>query len=98
LKIVQFAHEKNVSGMVHLTEGIVVSSSFDGTIKVWNIQNEKLLLDQEATNYLQQCYQPTKNIPILFLNFRTLGSIPLLAAGTADGRLLLWHGESREFR
>lgn len=55
------AHKLKITGMVHTldtnNQPIVLSSSIEGTIKVWRIVGEKLELSQDYTDGLAKLFK-----------------------------------------
>ena len=49
IKVVENAHQKRITGVVHIHAGFIVTGSVDGTIKIWKKDGEQIILDKGAT-------------------------------------------------
>jgi WD40 repeat protein len=58
------AHKLKVTGLIHIMDNnnlpLVLSSSIDGTIKVWRIEADKLVLNKEITDGINACFKTPK--------------------------------------
>ena len=78
-----------------------MSSSLDGTIKFWKKEGALFVLDKEATENMNGCFNPNginPDLKIMFMNFKNFGEDSILAAGTSDNRLLFWFGQNMNFK
>lgn len=66
------AHKLKVTGIVHIkgadNQTIVLSSCTEGTIKVWKIQGDKLVLNNQLTEALCGCFKTNNKFEVLFLS------------------------------
>lgn len=67
------AHKLKITGMIHIMDNnnmpIVLSSSNEGTIKVWRIEGDKMVLSPEYTEGLSKCFKTgTNTFEVQFLN------------------------------
>jgi hypothetical protein len=89
------SHTAKITGMVHWDENMLFTSSVAGDIKAWIRSEEGFLFNKEATEELLRKYNPNSTqLEILFLDIITLNEVKILTAGTNDGRLLFWSGNS----
>lgn len=58
--------------MVHILDNIsqliLMSSSIEGTIKLWRIDGNKLVLNTEATDGFSKCFKNNTNFEVEFLS------------------------------
>lgn len=73
VQVVENAHQKNVTGIIHFNSSLMLSSSIDGTIKVWKNEGDKLTLQKSATEMLEKCFNNGNKTEILFLQFKKFG-------------------------
>lgn len=96
--MIENAHQKMVTGIIHLNPQLLMSSSTDGTIKVWKKEGENIELDKASTDYINKLFSVNTKIEIMFINSKTIGEIPVVSAGTNDNRLLFWFGQTMDYR
>jgi hypothetical protein len=74
-----------------------LSSSKDGTIKVWKIEGTNAILDKASCDHLLQTYSAGKKIQILFLDLSLVNGMKVLSAGTNDNRILFFLGDQMQY-
>ena len=94
---IEEAHLSHVTDVVHFSNDIVLSSSKDGTIRVWKIQGTTATLDQNSSDSLFKYYHTGKQVQILFLDLSIVSGMKVLSAGTNDGRLLFFLGDDMKY-
>lgn len=95
---IEQAHQSHVTDVLHFSPEIVLSSSKDGTIRVWKIQGTTASLDQVSTDNLFSTYSTTgKKMQILFLDLSMVNGMKVLSAGTNDNRVLFFLGDQMQY-
>lgn len=56
VKLIENAHQKDVTGLIHFNDNYLLSSSLDGTIKLWKKEGDNFLLDKGPTESLNSCF------------------------------------------
>ena len=97
---VDAAHTNKITGIVNISPTMVFSVALDGSLKVWELKEEKLFLNQEATDKFLAMYSTGQNmkIELLFIDYTLFNEIPVVSVGTSDNRLLLWTGNNLDFK
>lgn len=57
--------------MLHIfsnNQPLLLTSSLDGTIKIWRTEGDKLILSQEMTEAINKCFKGNTNFEVLFLD------------------------------
>lgn len=49
MRVVENAHQKRITGVVHIHSGFIATASIDGTIKIWKKDGEQIGLEKAAT-------------------------------------------------
>lgn len=84
--------------MIHFTPNILLSSSKDGFIKVWNVSGNIVNLDKLSSDNLYKTYATQgKTTQILFLDLSVISGMKVLSAGTNDNRVLFFLGDQFQF-
>ena len=83
--------------VIHFSNDIVLSSSKDGTIKVWKIEGANAIMDKASNDHLLKTYSTGKNIQILFLDLSVVNGMKVLSAGTNDNRILFFLGDQMQY-
>lgn len=90
-RFIQNTHQTKITGIVHLDESLLLTSSLDGQLKAWNLTEKEIKNDVKTTNTLNQCFNPRKiKISLLFLMKTEIGVFNMVLVGTNDSRLLIW--------
>lgn len=99
LNYLQNCHQGKVTGLAHLQENVLLSSSMDGELKVWLQEAETLVCHMESTQRLKSNFNPTNaKLELYFVEVQEVQGVKITAVGTSDGRLLFWLGNELEFR
>lgn len=96
------AHQRKVTDMIeHIINGekFILSSSQDGTIKVWKIEGVNLIFNKPMSDAFIGFYNTVgAKLEILFMNREDIGGSQVLIAGTNDNRLLFWVGAEMSYQ
>lgn len=73
MKFVENAHQKRITGVVHIHGGYIATGSVDGTIKIWKKDGEQIILEKAATEFINNGFNVNTKIEITFINYKTFG-------------------------
>jgi WD40 repeat protein len=98
LLMIDEAHQSHVTEVIHFTPNILLSSSKDGFIKVWNVNGNTISLDKISSDNLFATYATQGKVTqILFLDLSFVGGMKVLSAGTNDNRVLFFLGDQFQY-
>ena len=93
------SHQGKITGVAHFSEGVIISSSMAGELKVWVPEGETLVNHIESTQRLKSNYNPQNaKVELYFVDVTEMKGTKIIAVGTSDGRLLFFFGENLDFR
>jgi serine/threonine protein kinase len=78
-------HTNRISAIAFLDKTRVLSASFDGTVRIWNLQNGELLRTIDVTDRRVNCVLPLPSMPNHFVT------------GDGDGWTTLWNADDSKF-
>lgn len=55
-------------------------------------------MDKAATDFINKLFSVNTKIEIMFINNKMIGEMSVVTAGTNDNRLLLWYGQTMDYR
>lgn len=92
------AHQGHITDVIHFTPNILLSSSKDGQIRVWNVSGNTVTLDKLSSENLLKTYSTQGKITqILFLDLSIISGMKVLSAGTNDNRVLFFLGDQFQY-
>lgn len=98
LLTIEEAHQAHVTEVIHFTPNILLSSSKDGFIKVWNVSGNTVTLDKTSSDNLFKTYETKGKVTqILFLDLSIVSGMKVLSAGTNDNRVLFFLGDEFKY-
>ena len=93
------SHEGTITGIAQFDANVFFSTSINGELKVWLLQDDQLVCHQETINRLRASFNPQNaKIELYFVDISEINGMKVIAVGTSDGRLLFFFGNDLSFR
>jgi hypothetical protein len=85
------SHQGKITGMAHLLEKVIITTSMLGELKLWMKEGDEIKCHQEYTERLRSQFNPQNaKLELYFVEITEILTKKFICIGTSDGRVLFF--------